>query len=194
MMSCPEIRETIHEHLDGPIARDRQQEIGTHLALCAACRDFQQGLLALGDALRSAPVFPLPEDVLEDVWDRTVRARSEHPAGRTRRLQWWAAAAAAVLMLAFLPAVVRLARMTSEQGRADERIHPMAVLDPSDPAALARAGHEARMVLAVTARALRRTERAAYDRVLVGHVSPAVRRIPIRWPEAPSSDSRRSGV
>ena len=194
MMSCSEVREAIHERLDGPIPADRQQEVETHLDSCTACRDFRRGLLAVGDTLRSALAFPLPGDVLENVWVRTIRAGAPHRSGPTRRLPWWAAAAAAVLVLASLPAVMRLARMTSGRWLAEERTNPTAAHDRSDPAALARAGQEARMVLAVTARALRRTERAAYDRVLVGEVSPAVRRIPIRWPEAPPPDSRRSGV
>ena len=194
MTSCSEIREALHERLDGPIPAGRRQEIENHLERCAGCREFQLGLLALGDTLRSAPAFSLPDEVLETVWARTIRAGAPHRSGPTRRLPRWAAAAAAVLVLAFLPAVVRLVRTTSERGLMEEPINPTAVHDGSDPAALTRAGQEARMVLAVTARALRRTERAAYDRVLVGEVSPAVRRIPIRWPEAPSPDSRRSGV
>jgi len=46
-------------------------------------------------------------------------------------------------------------------------------------------------VLQLTSRALRRTERAAVQKVLTDEVSQALRRVPISWPEPGAA--QRSG-
>ncbi len=51
-------------------------------------------------------------------------------------------------------------------------------------AELRRAAAESRMVLGLTARAMRRTERLAFDEVLSKDVSGALRRVPVDWPAA----------
>ena len=57
---------------------------------------------------------------------------------------------------------------------------------------LEQARLEARRVLEITAVALARSERAAFERVLGGEVSPAIRKIGIQWPEPTAPEDRRS--
>lgn len=170
MKGCEEVQQAIQERLDGAIEADGESLIDAHLAGCAPCREFQDGLLAVRQALRSLPRFPMPAEALDGVWSRTV-----HSKPRRAALDWrFAAAAAAVLTLAFLPALLR------------------PVPEAYSAAELTRAAEDARIVFAVTTHALERTEHAAVDQVLAGRVSPALRRIPVRFPAMSSSGSRRS--
>ena len=58
---------------------------------------------------------------------------------------------------------------------------------------MARAIEEIRMVLGLTARALRDARQAAVEDVLADEVSPALRRVPIRWPGESEKKRRESG-
>jgi prophage antirepressor-like protein len=62
---------------------------------------------------------------------------------------------------------------------------------PSE-AEMHQAAREARMVLHLTSRALRKTEAAAFRDVLTDEVSQALRRTPIRWPERSAAERRGS--
>ncbi len=175
MSACIETREALQDALDGPIAAERLRTIEDHLRICPQCRDDREGLLAVRSALRSVADVPLPEEALELVWARTIRSGPRPRGIEAFRLDWrLAAAAAAVVTLLFLPPLLR--PVPSPYGTAD----------------LSRAEQDARRVLALTARALRKTERAAVDHVLAGEVSHAMRKIPIRWSPSKRPDSRRS--
>jgi len=67
-------------------------------------------------------------------------------------------------------------------------------LSPSEPttAEVDEAAREARMVLAVAAKAVRSAETTARDRVIEGEVSPAIRHVPVRWNQV--APSRRNGA
>ena len=56
-------------------------------------------------------------------------------------------------------------------------------------AELQQAALEARLVLGLTSRALKRGD-TAVGQVLTGEVSPALKKVPIRWP---TKDNERSG-
>ena len=58
-----------------------------------------------------------------------------------------------------------------------------------------KAAEDVRMVLALASRAVRRSERAAVERVLAGEVAPALDRIMVDWPAAGSKTEKgRNGV
>lgn len=180
MNDCLHIREAIQERMDGPIAAELQVAIEAHLLRCSGCREAQQGLVAVRRSLEALESPPLPQEALDGVWSRTVLASKQAAPVRMRLfgLDWRvvAAAAAVLVTLLLLPALRRPAPTPNDYAPAD----------------LSRAAQDARRVLALTAQALRKTESAARDRVLAGEVSPALRRIPIGWPQKPAPDSRRS--
>jgi predicted anti-sigma-YlaC factor YlaD len=157
-MTCEETRRYIHEaHDEGDAVLP--ELVFTHIAACAACRDFESDLRSLRDALRAMPPAPLPGDALDAVWRETIRARPA--AGSTTMRSWRLAAAAAfvtVLSTASLYFMFAPAR-------------------PPGPSSveLARASAQADMVFGYTARALAATRDAAAERVLASKVSPAVR-------------------
>jgi len=165
---CASARRAVHARLDAEPLDDRQrQRLERHLAGCDACRRLADELRAIQGGLRSLPEMQLPDEILERVWNRTTR----RSGGRS----WFYAAAAAALLLAVLGGM-----WIERGGGAEPRM--------SD-AELRRAAVEARLVLGLTSRALRRGGRTA-DRVLTDEISPALRKVPIRWPEA---ETQRSG-
>ena len=60
-------------------------------------------------------------------------------------------------------------------------------------AEVARAAEEARLVLGLTAKALRGAKKTAIEDVLAGEVSPALQRAPIRWPGESRAGRQESG-
>jgi len=174
MSDCRKIQDAIQERMDAPVAADLRQAIEAHLRLCGECRSYQEGLDAVRRALVSLPEVPFPDEALALVWERTIRSRPDERHRPSMRFDWRVAlAAAAAVTLLFLPALFR------------------PVLDPYSAAELARADRDARRVLSLASQTLRRTERAAVNQVLAGEIVPAVRRIPIRWPQSKRPDSRR---
>lgn len=174
MSGCAEVRRTIQEALDGPVEASRHAAAASHVQACPECRDYQEGLRIVRDELRRLPSIPFPEDALEEVWKRTTRAESRFAKKPTRRMLPWLAAAAAVLVTALsLPALFR--PVTRTYSAAD----------------LSQAEREARSALALAGDALRKSRHAALTEVLAGEVSPAMKKIPIRWPSPKTPDSRR---
>jgi len=177
-MSCEDARERIHRLLDGELMDAvRRQELDDHLDSCADCRRARAELGSMQSALRTLPEIPFPDAALRDVWARTSRGRAARPAVRARGwLDWRPAAAAAALALALWAAW--------DFGRV--RTEPT-------PEEVARAAEETRMVLGLTARALREARQAVVQDVLAEEVSPALRRVPIRWPGEAGAERRESG-
>lgn len=181
MTTCAGLRGAIQERLDGPIDPALERELAMHLAACAECREYHDGLVALRARLRALAMPPLPDDALESVWARTLRA-ARPP--RRRAAAWWldwryAAAVAALLLLVIVPVLLR---------------RPSAPAAPPEvtSAEVARAARDLGRVLALTEDAFRRTESVARDRVLAGEVSPAIRRIPVIGTEPRSSRRTRT--
>jgi predicted anti-sigma-YlaC factor YlaD len=171
-LGCAGAREAIHVSLDADLMdAGLKRRLEAHVAGCASCRAFASEMRAIQEGLRNLGELRMPDDVLEEVWVRTTRSRRA-PA-RAWRLRL--AAAAAVL-------VVVMAGLWLRNGSAPT--------EPTD-AELAQAAREARMVLQLTSRALRRAERAAVRDVLTDEVSRALRRVPVQWPE--HSAARRRG-
>jgi predicted anti-sigma-YlaC factor YlaD len=170
---CDAVRATLHERLDGPVEARAALALDAHLQTCAACRELEAGLAAVRDGLRALPTHPFPDDALQEVWALTLEAPRERS-----RYSWRLAAAAAVLLALILPLAAYL-RSQHQAARLAE---------------LERADREVRTVLGIASRAVRRSEWLVRDEVLVGQVSPAVRRIPIRWPKNAPHDTRRSGT
>jgi hypothetical protein len=167
MTGCAEARSALHAWLDGSA---KPADLAAHLERCPACREIEADLSLLVRELRSLPPIGFPDERLEQVWIRTTRA-----SGR-RRLWPWGLAAAAVLALVAVG--VGLLREN-------------APASPSE-AELRRAAAEARYALRLTAETLRRAERAAVRDVLTREVSPALRRVPIRWPAGATAQRRES--
>lgn len=180
-VSCETARELIHRLLDGELMDVvRRQELEDHLDSCADCSSAQEELGAVQSALGALPELPLPDAALEEVWQRTTRRGSARRPGPARRwLDWRPAAAAAALALALYAA-------WSVDGVRTE----------PTPEEVARAVEETRMVLGLTARALRDARQSAATavrEVLADEVSPALRRVPIRWPGETDEERRETG-
>jgi anti-sigma factor RsiW len=132
-------------------------EIETHLAACADCRAFARELQEVQDALRAAPLLRFPDAALEEVWDRTVRARQ---VTRLRRgVAVWSGLAAAGILGALLLAVPH---------------GPSAPRGPS-PEEVRRAAAEVQFVFRLTDHEIRHQGTRALSEVLDGEVAPALR-------------------
>jgi anti-sigma factor RsiW len=177
---CKRAREWIQERVDGNLSAASRRILDDHLDGCADCREYSEEIARVHDALNRLPSPRLPADALERVWARTV------DAGETSRSRWSLpfglrpalAAAAAVIVLVAVGWFGLVREM------------PPAGPDPE----VARAAEEARYVLELTAKALRRSERAAMQGVLAGQVTPALERIVIDLPATPGAAKRRNGV
>lgn len=176
MLSCTEAREWIHLLLDGDtLETDRQQKLHAHLANCADCRLAEADLRRIQAALGWLPESPLPDDALEDVLRRTVR--SSGGRRRTWHYGWRATAAAAVVVIAAGVWLFRPMDPAVAEGPTPEQI---------------RQAEQVRMVLRLTGGALRKTERAAMNRILSHEVSPALQQVPVKFPSARTAAARRS--
>ncbi|HXV75460.1 MAG TPA: zf-HC2 domain-containing protein [Candidatus Polarisedimenticolaceae bacterium] len=172
-IECARAMDRVHRRLDGEALGPADvRALASHLAECVDCRQANGELGQIQLAMRELGEQRFPDGGLEQVWEQTTRR-----TGRARRSAWWAAAAAIVVVSAWLA--------LWQGGRQD----PVA---PSD-AELERAAREARLVLRLAAQAIDRTERAAFADVLGGQVSPALRKVPIRWPAAEPGRSPKDG-
>ena len=183
MPDCAEALARTHRRLDGDALEPAEaRRLEAHLAACSRCREAAQELEQLQAALRTLPSPPFPDAALERVWQQTSRRhRAVRPWLGGWLLDWRAAAvataAAALALLLWWPGAEQEEIVAPPTTRAESAA-------PSEQE-LARAADEVRLVLGMTARALRRTERTAVDEVLAGKVSAALRRTTIRWPGAP---------
>ncbi len=163
--TCSAAMELFHRVLDGDLmeATDRQG-MQAHLAVCSECAEKAGQLREMQDLLRGMAERPMPDQAMREVWQCTVRA----PGVRTRHRwrNWRFAAAAAVVIFVTWTAV---------------RLYPV----PGDDREALRAAQEVRMVLQLTANALRRTEEVTFRKVFAEEVSPALRKVGILWPRAP---------
>ena len=194
MIGCEAARRLMDLRLDGEIGPAEAIELEVHLNGCTSCREVASGLEAVAAGLLRIPLEKMPDEDFRAVLDRTVGVRSSRagslggsqagsagavPGARASRRRSYLALAAAVLAATLLV--------------------PFAIwyLTPSDPANLTaaevdEAAREARMVLAVAAKAVRSAETTARDRVIGGEVSPAIRHVPVRWNQV--APSRRNGA
>lgn len=171
-LSCARAVRNVHQRLDGDVLdADGADWLSQHLEKCADCRQAQEELEQIQQALRGLKASPLPQDAMDEVWDRTTRA-----PGRRVWADWRTVAAAAVLVLAFL-GIWQVSNRTVPGTEVT-----VAEATPSE-AELTRAAAEARYVLNLTATALRRSERAAMGEVVGKRVVPALQRIPLLMPD-----------
>ncbi len=184
---CAAARETMQELLDRVVEAERDAALAAHSAACDECREVRRGLLAVRAGLRSLPRAPFPDVALQQVWDRTVNAeRGAAPTAPWRpRFVTAAALAASVALFALVLSWSR--RLPPDPGPA-----PAAVSAQLQDEQLERVRREALHVLELTAAALKRSERAAIERVVEGEVSPAIRKIGIQWPQTRVAVDRRS--
>jgi hypothetical protein len=157
MNACDVGRERVHalfdETPDGPVPDGLQ----AHFATCAGCRELHEELTILRAALRARTLPPMPDEALDAVWERTVRAPRTRWLGARRR-----AAVAAVLVTGVSVSTLWLLRTSP------------APSGPT-PAEIARAEAQADLVLAYTARAFAATRTATTRSVVGSKISPAVR-------------------
>ena len=166
---CTEAMDTFHRVLDGDLmdAVDRTR-MDSHLAVCSDCAEKTAQLREMVDQLRGIAESPLPDEALRRVRERTLEAS---PEGRTRRgLDWRFVAAAAMVVFATWIGANWYPRQ------------------PEPDRVALRAAQEARLVLRLTANALKRTEQVALKEVFADAISPALRKIGVRFPQT----SRRS--
>jgi anti-sigma factor RsiW len=194
---CRTARRALLAREDGDLPVTERNALERHLAACAGCRrraDESEGML---DALRTLPSsLPFPDEALESVWNRTIRAarpegapvvkESARPTRPSRTGGWRLALAAAALLAAVLGPWLAF--------RARESAAPAAPvvarsLSPEERRAVA----ELKLVLHLTDRALLRSQRAAMDGVLRRGVDPALRRVPVLREIVPDRPSPRDG-
>lgn len=162
-MNCEKAQATIQERIDGHLMDGRElAAMERHLESCSACRRFQVDMVELHDGLAALPELELPDEALEEVWDRTVRRSSGTVPGRWR----WMAAAAAVLTVALAGSWFGLLDREPEYS----------------PDEIARATVEARAALGMAGQALQRSQTVAMEEVLGGQVTPALEKITIGLP------------
>ena len=171
IMNCDEAQRTTHRVLDGDLMDATSlRRHRKHIESCLNCAGFDAELNDVQQALQGLTVEALPDQALDELLAQTSRAERVGP-WRRWGLDWRALAAAAVLAFALVAAL--------------DRGGPVPAPQPT-PAELAQASEDARRVLALTAKALRRTEEA-----VVGEVVPALSSIPIRL--SPSTESSQKG-
>jgi len=157
--------ESFHRVLDNDLMEaTERQSMQAHLAVCSECAEKAGQLREMQDLLRGMAEQPMPDDAVDEVWQRTIRA----PRSRTQRgwRDWRFAAAAAIVVFAVWIGVGRFP------------VEPPA----TDTAAL-KAAQEVRMVLQLTAHAFRRSEEVAFREIFVEEVSPALQKVGILWPQ-----------
>jgi hypothetical protein len=157
-LACARARAGLQARLDAdPALRVDGAEVDAHLAGCAECRGLAGELQEVQDALRAAPLLQFPDAALEEVWERTVRARQ---VTRLRRgVAVWGGLAAAGILGALLLAVPRGA--PAPQGPSPEEVR--------------RAAAEVEFVFRLTDHEIRHQGTRALSEVLGGEVAPALR-------------------
>ncbi len=197
---CRTARRALLAREDGAQPAAAREALERHLAACAPCRrravEIDQ---ALGALRALPPALPFPDEALESIWNRTLRAapaaaepplrgavRAARPPRASRAAGWRLALAAAAVLAAVLgPYVAFRAR----EGAAPVGLPASASLGPEER----RAAAELRLVLQLTDRALQRSQRAAVDGVLRRGVDPALRRVPVLREIVPDRPSPRDG-
>lgn len=176
MIGCETARRLLNERLDGEIAPAEALDLEVHLSGCPDCREVASGLEAVTAGLQRLPLERMPEGDMEAVLARTV-GDGASPARSEDRWAWRPgvilSAAAAVLAFALIAPFILRSTAPAEPTTAE----------------VEQASREARMVLAVAARAMRSAETAARDRVIGGEVSPALQHVPVRWGQVASHRS-----
>ena len=168
-MTCSTAMELFHRVLDNDLMEaTERQGMQAHLAVCSECAETAGQLRELQDLLRGMAEQPMPDDAVNEVWQRTIRA----PRSRKQRgwRDWRFAAAAAIVVFAVWIGVGQF------------RVNP-----PATNTEALRAAQEVRMVLQLTANALKRSEEVVFRRVFSEEVSPALQKVGILWPR-PSRD------
>jgi anti-sigma factor RsiW len=159
--------ETFHRVLDNELMEATElQGMHAHLAVCSECAEKAGQLREMQDLLRGMAEQPMPDDAVEEVWERTVRSPDVRTRPRWR--DWRFAAAAAVVVLATWIGVLQFPVINGTR-QDDEAL---------------RAAQEVRMVLQLTANALKRSEEVVFREVFAEEVSPALQKIGILWPHA----------
>jgi len=176
-VDCERARELIHQVLDGELmdARFREQ-LHVHLAGCEECREVEADLGRIQTGLRGLAELPLSDAALQEVFASTSRSGGNPSPWMERVLDWRFVAAAAVLVVALAGAWQWIQPARNEPSAAE----------------LAQALEETRMVLEMTAEALRKAKRVGVDDVLTDQVAPALREMPIDLPESPPVERRKS--
>jgi len=156
-LACARARAGLQARMDAdPAQRVDAAEIETHLAGCADCRALARELQEVQDALRAAPLLHFPDAALEEVWERTVRARQ---VTRLRRgVAVWGGLAAAGILGAILLAVPWT---PTQQGPSPEEVR--------------RAAAEVQFVFRLTDHEIQHQGTRALNEVLGGEVGPALR-------------------
>jgi predicted anti-sigma-YlaC factor YlaD len=181
---CADARNTLQDLMDGPVDAETQSGLDAHLERCGDCREARDGYEAVRAGIRALPHAPFPDAALRELWSRTIEA-----ADRQAKLSVWQPRFGAAAALAASILMVALTILWSD--RVPERPGPTIVAELT-PHQIEQVRREARQVLELTAAALGRTQLAAAERVLEKQISPAIRKIGIRWPEQQAPDDRRS--
>jgi anti-sigma factor RsiW len=191
-LECRQARHSIQKGLDGLLDDGSRKSLELHLDRCSDCRNYEKQLKDVQQALTSLPSLEFPDEALGEVWSRTVDSRPPAKAWWYRQVSWRPAVVAATAILVMAVAgwfgLQRTFRPVPDSGPVRE------TLTHHGNDRLRIAAEEARYVLELTSRALRRSEQAAMEGVLAGQVSPALQRIVVDWPVAPKNDNGRQGV
>jgi len=180
---CAAAREELHHAFDGDGPGAGAPD---HLDGCSACRDWASDLAELRRAMSALPQPAFPDEALQEVWSRTVD-RPGRPLGRPA----WAWAVAAALLLAAVG--LGLWGFLAPESAQEQPTVAASTAEPTEEE-IRKAAEEVRMVLALTSRAVRRSERVAMRRILAGQVAPALDRTVVDWPSVTPADKGRNGA
>jgi predicted anti-sigma-YlaC factor YlaD len=157
-LACARARQALQSRLDeDPREPVATEEVERHLQGCPDCRALAHELAEVQAALRGSPLLHFPDEALEQVWARTVRA----PKFRVRRAAaLWSGLAAAGVLAALLLTLPRGAR--APHGPSQEEV--------------LRAAADVQFVLRLTDHEIRHQGTRALSEVLNEEVAPALRR------------------
>lgn len=196
---CHEVRESIHERVDGTWDAADRESVERHLEACEDCRTLERELTEMRRAMRDLPEFPFPNDALQEVWEQTV---DREPLGLRAwfpRLDWRLAAAAVATALVLLIVGGWFGYRFGVGSGVPREVAQVDEIDPEvlealrDPE-IRQQLKDALRVFELTSDALKRSQQAAVDDVLEGQVGRTLDRLPMDLPEASEPEKGRLGV
>ncbi len=165
---CERMRRSIDEQFDHGAPDQPDATLADHLSQCKGCSQYQQGLKALEEQMRSLPAIPFPNEALEALLAETVDTACTSMRRRSWRLWGRPLAAAAVVALCVtISWPAWQLHLAAEQKRVDQAVM------------------QTRYVLGVTVGVVQRVEALAVDEIYGERLFGALERFNVDWSSKP---------